>query len=265
MKSINKTEPRVVKSTYYSNWGDRIGYPLASIIVKPLAKLPFVTPNGVTLVAFASFAVGCAALMASFPFHLVVAAVLIFLGYVGDDVDGQLARITKKYSTLGDYLDKVLDVLKIFLITFSLSAAVAIQTGNAWYLGLGFLTCFMFQYRYYIKLETMFSALSRDAAYFEKSAQVRSVKEAEMDDIYAQKATSLPQALRLFWVKNRTLLIVDEAEFAILVAIGALLNQLIVTLWVLAFAQLGWAIWRAFERGHQLTNNSARLQWPMRK
>ncbi len=256
---------RIVKSTYYSNWGDLIGYPLASIIVQPLAKLSFLTPNHVTLISFALFALGCIFLVIDFPYHLPIGGLMIFVGYVGDDVDGQLARITKKYSIMGDYLDKVLDILKIFLVTFFTGLAVYLQTGNVLYLVLGFIACFMFQYRYYIKLETMFSSISNDATYLDKSAIKRKALEHDMDVLYAKKATSFEEGLRILWVKNRTLLFVDEAEFAIFVAVGAIFNRLDVVLWILAIAQTSWVLWRLFERGSQLKNKSERLLLPLRK
>jgi phosphatidylglycerophosphate synthase len=256
---------RIVKSTYYSNWGDRIGYPLAKLTVKPLSRLNFLTPNHVTLISFLSFAVGCLLLDVNIPFHLPIAALLIFAGYVGDDVDGQLARITGKFSVLGDYLDKVLDILKIFLVTLAAGVAEYFQTRNPLYLILGFVACFMFQYRYYIKLETMFSAISRDPEYLDASSVVRKDLEYKMDILYSTRAQSFSQGLRLFWIKNRTILFVDEAEFAIFVAIGAVTNHLAAALWLIAMAQVIFVTWRLFERGSQLASSSPNLKQPLRK
>jgi phosphatidylglycerophosphate synthase len=265
MSNSDQKSIRVVKSTYYSNWGDRIGYPLARVIVNPLAKIPFLTPNHVTLISFASFAVGSIMLAVTFPYHLVLAAFLIFMGYVGDDVDGQLARITKKYSVIGDYLDKTLDILKIFLITFFSGLALYNQTGHVGYIMLGFLACFMFLFRYYIKLESMFSAYSRDPQYFERSSEKRQEMEHDMDVLYAKRAQSFSEAVKLFTIKNRTILWVDEAEFAIFVSVGALFGRLDIALWAIAIGQTAILVWRWFERGSQLKNSSPRLYWPMRK
>jgi len=256
---------RVVKSTYYSNWGDRIGYPLARFLVEPLNKLPFITPNGVTLTAFTLFAFGCLFLVISFPYHMIVGAILIFVGYIGDDIDGQLARIKGESSVVGDYMDKVLDILKIFLITFFSALSVYLTTGNILYLFLGFVACFFFNFRYYIKLESIFSALSRDEKYLEKSAKKRREKEKEMDSLYVRKAKSLKEAVQIFWIKNRTIFFVDEAEFALFTALGAILNKLNLSLWVLAVSQVILVFWRLIERGRQLHKNSKDLLLPMRK
>jgi len=196
---------------------------------------------------------------------LLIGGILIFAGYVGDDIDGQLARVTKKSSTIGDYLDKVLDVLKIFLVTFFSGLSVYLTTGNIIYLLLAFIACFFFNYRYYIKLETLFSASSRDEKYLDKSSEKRKEVEQKMDTLYSRKAKSFADALYIFWVKNRTLLIVDEAEFAIFVSLGAIFNRLPLVLWILAIAQISWAIFRGFERGRQLHTNSKNLLLPLRK
>lgn len=256
---------RVVKSTYYGNWGDRIGYPLARLLAGPLSKLSFVTPNVVTLTAFALFILGCLFLVVSFPYHMITGALLIFAGYIGDDIDGQLARIKGMQSTIGDYMDKVLDVLKIFFITFFSGLSVYLTTGNILYLLLGFVACFFFNFRYYIKLESIFSALSSDEKYLEKSAKTRKEMEREMDRLYTRKAKSLKEAIQIFWIKNRTILFVDEAEFALFVSLGVILNKLDFSLWILAVSQVTLAFWRMIERGKQLHEKSKNLLLPMRK
>lgn len=262
---IGISSMRIVKSTYYSNWGDRIGYPLARLLVEPLSKLPFITPNGVTLTAFILFTLGCIFLVTSFPYHMTAGAILIFAGYIGDDIDGQLARIKGMHSTIGNYMDKVLDVLKIFLLTFFSALSVYLTTGNILYLLLGFVACFFFNFRYYIKLESMFSALSRDEKYLEKSAKKRKEMEEEMDNLYMRKAKTIKEALQIFWVKNRTIFFVDEAEFALLTTLGVILNKLDLSLWILAVSQIILAFWRLIERGGQLHKNSRNLLLPMRK
>ena len=256
---------RVVKSTYYSNWGDLFGYKIAHFVLPALVKIKFLTPNQITLVSFLSFAIGCFLLLFPiFPINI-IAGLLIFAGYVGDDIDGQFARETKKYSIIGDYLDKVLDVVKIFLVTFFSALAVYFQSGNIVFILVGFIACFAFLLRYYIKLETMFSAFSRDDKYMDKSAKKRAELEHEMDIFYGKTPKNIPEFLRSLWIKNRMIFIVDEAEFAIFTAIGAALGQLWVSLVIIATAQVAVVIWRAFERGIQLMNGSENLVRPLRK
>lgn len=255
---------RFIKSTYYSNWGDFFGYKIAAFFVPILVKAPFVTPNVVTATSFILFSSGCVLLLLGTPWNF-LAAMLIFAGYIGDDIDGQLARVTKKYSTLGDYLDKVLDVLKIFLITFFPGLAVFTATGDVLYLILAFIACFFFMYRYYIKLETMFSSISRDPKYLDKSSEKRAELEHKMDLLYTKKNNSLSEFLYILWVKTRTIFFVDEAEFAIFAAVFAIIGRLDLYLWIMAIAQVLIALFRVFERGNQLKNNSPKLLEPLRK
>lgn len=111
----------------------------------------------------------------------------------------------------------------------------------------------------------MFSALSRDEKYLEKSAKKRKEMEEEMDNLYMRKAKTIKEALQIFWVKNRTIFFVDEAEFALLTTLGVILNKLDLSLWILAVSQIILAFWRLIERGGQLHKNSRNLLLPMRK
>lgn len=255
---------RVVKSTYYSNWGDLFGYKIAHFLLPSAVKLSFLTPNMVTLAGFTLFLVGSICLLLSYPLNI-LGGVLILAGYIADDLDGQLARETKKYSIIGDYLDKVLDIVKIFVITFFAGLSVYLSTHNTLYVVLGFISAFFFMLRYYIKLETMFSAISRDEKYLEKSSEKRGELEHKMDILYSKKPSTFTEFISITWIKMRTIFLVDEAEFAIFVAIGTLFNAVWVSLWVIAVAQVIIALWRGFERGYQLTTNSERLLQPLRK
>ncbi len=249
----------IIKSTYYSNWADIFGYPIAYFLMKIIKKFDFITPNIVTLFSFSLFTFGSVSLFLNYPYHLIVAAICIFMGYIGDDIDGQLARAKNLSSPIGDYLDKVLDVLKIFIINSSLAFAAYLQSGNILHVFLGFIACFFFMFRYYIKLETMFSIINADSSYLSKSAAVRKEKEVEIEK---KAKSSLVQSL---WIRNRIFFWVDEAEFAVLVSLGALFNKLDLILWTLAVSQLLISSWRFYERITQIKSNSKKLLEPLRK
>lgn len=254
----------IIKPLYTSNWGDLIGYPLARFLLPAVAKTG-ISPNGVTLVSFALFTTGSLSLFISYPYHLVWAAGLIFVGYVGDDIDGQLARYTGKSSVIGGFLDLVLDVLKIFIITTSLGYAVFLETGEPIYLLLASAACFFFNFRYYIKLETMFTEMNRDPAYLAKSAERRSEFLASIDQKIESWRGTLVGWLKIFWIRNKLIFAVDEAEFAIFVAIGALTNQLVAALMVITVAQVFIGFLRFYQRGRALVYDRDSLLNPMRK
>jgi hypothetical protein len=102
----------------FNNWVCR---PPAAVLVYLLRPTP-VTPNQVTFFSLFVHLCGCAALLSCRePAGLWAAAFIGYLAFVLDCVDGQLARITGKTSTVGSYLDFLVDELK----AFTLIAAVA--------------------------------------------------------------------------------------------------------------------------------------------
>ncbi len=262
---MSKTTPRIIKSTYYSNWADIFGYPLAYIIMNQLKKIKFLTPNMVTLFSFALYTFGSISLFLNYPYHLVVAAICIFSGYIGDDIDGQLARATGKSSNIGDFLDKVLDILKIFIINASLAYAMYLQTENVIYIFLGFISAFFFMFRYYIKLETMFSRINKDDEYLRKSSEMQDKKEAELFKFLDKLKTNPLGKIKAILIRNRTILLADEAEIAVFTAVFALVNQLELALWFFAISQVVIGFFRFYERGNQINSNSEKLLWPIRK
>ncbi|NUU31980.1 CDP-alcohol phosphatidyltransferase family protein [Arthrobacter sp. C9C5] len=97
-----------------------------------LAALAFklhLTPNGVTAVsALCSFAgIGLIALAPATAVNSVLIALLLVLGYALDSADGQLARLRGGGSFAGEWLDHVVDAVKMA----SLHLAVLV----AWYRG----------------------------------------------------------------------------------------------------------------------------------
>ncbi len=71
--------------------------------------------------------------------------------------------------------------------------------------------------------------------------------------------------VKLFWLKNRSIFWVDEAEFVVFTSIGAIFNKIEEVLWILAMSQGLIAFWRLFERGYQTHKAKEMLLDPMRK
>lgn len=259
------SQPSVVKPLITSNWGDQFGYPAARTLLPIVLRFSWITPNVVTVVSFLLFTVGSISLFFDYQYHLFVAAFLIIAGYVGDDLDGQLARARSLSSPIGDYLDKTLDVLKIFIITASLGYAVFLATGAASAIFLAFVACFFFNYRYYIKLETMFSRINDDPEYLAKSSAKRAEVLSDFTAKEEKARTSIKDRLQVLWIKNRMFFAFDEAEFALITAFFALVNRLDIALFLLASAQVVIAFIRLYQRGSQLHSRQEELHAPMRK
>lgn len=255
----------VVKPVFFANWGDIFGFPLARRLLPFVINIKFLTPNVISILAFISYLLGSLFLFIDIPYHLLISTFLLPFGFLLDDLDGQVARARKLSSKIGDYLDKVLDVSKIYIVTFCLSIAVYQQTQNALYVFLGFTACFFFNYRYYIKLETVFAQVDRDKEYLVKSAKKRADMIDELTNYHTDLSKTFGGKLKSLWLQHRLIFFVDEAEFAIITAFFALINQLHIALWVLAISQVTIALFRFVQRGYQTINAPEELLQPLRK
>jgi phosphatidylglycerophosphate synthase len=261
---INNQVP-ILEPPFFSNWVDLFMPKLANRLLVLVAKIKIITPNSVTLMSFLLYCIAVFSLFLDYPYHLFITALLLPLSYIGDCLDGQLSRYTGKTSELGNYLDKTLDVLKIFFLTFSLGWAVYLKTQNPMALLLGFIACFCFNFRYYIKLETVYSQFSVDNEYLKKSKGLRWQLYKELTDKYSLLSKTLLGKIKLVWLYNRSLLWLDEGELVFFTALAALFNRLEYWLLILAVGQLLIAIWRFFERANQVNSGSKALLLPMRK
>jgi hypothetical protein len=263
MSTKYPTPGSVIEPTYFSNWGD-LWYPkTANLFLGAATRIPWLTPNQVTLTSFFLYALSC---------YLIVwggawtwLAVITFpVSYILDCLDGQLARYTGRTSPIGDYLDKTLDVFKLGLINLAMAVAAYNLTGQTIYFILGFLSCFGFMFRYYIKLETMFGAVNKDKDYLDKSYDRRHQLYAELD---AKKAKPMSLSERLKWraFRHHSLLALDEAEHVTFGALAALAGRPDLWLWLFGIAQPIIALVRLVQRGDQLVNKPHKLLEPMRK
>ena len=73
------------------------------------------TPNTLTLARFILALVGCAALLAAFPFHYTFAFLIFITAALTDYFDGKLARERHQISAFGAFMDPLADKLLVFL------------------------------------------------------------------------------------------------------------------------------------------------------
>jgi len=265
MDDTKLTQKKIIEPPYFSNWADLFMPKIANIILPLVSRFKWITPNIISLFSFFLYILGCLFIFINIPYHLYYTAILLPIAYIGDCLDGQLARTKKLYSNIGNYLDKVVDVLKIYIITISLAYSVYVTTNNTLYIFLGFTACFFFNFRYYIKLETIISQFNQDSQYLVKSSERRQELYLMKQREYEKLSATFLGKIKLFWFKNRSIFWVDEAEFVIFTSIGAILNKIELVLWVLAVSQVLIAFWRLFERGYQTHKSKDRLLDPMRK
>lgn len=257
--------PFIIEPHYFSNWVDQFMPKIANSLIPLVAPFDFITPNLLTLVSYGFHVIACVLLFTDLPYHLYIAAFLFPASYILDCMDGQLARTKKLSSLIGNYLDKTLDVLKIYQINLALSLAVYFQTGNVLWIIAGFTSCFFFMFRYYIKLETVYSGFADDPEYLKKSKAIR----LDLYEKYQKMHTDLRKTaggwLKSLWLKNRIIFFLDEGEFIFLTAIAALFNRLDIALLLFTVINIIVGLFRLGERGYQTHTQSKRLLLPMRK
>ncbi|GAB3964531.1 DUF5941 domain-containing protein [Plantactinospora veratri] len=108
-------------------------------VTKLCARLRL-TPTGVTAISVA-FALAAAVLFAfgDRP-ALVAGAILLYLGFMLDCVDGQLARYTRHFSPWGGWLDTIADRAKEYLVYAGLGIGVERAGGPGWALAIAAIT-----------------------------------------------------------------------------------------------------------------------------
>jgi phosphatidylglycerophosphate synthase len=118
-------------------WNTYVCRPPAAAVVWALSNTR-ITPNQVTLSAFALAAVS-AALIVTLPGHLglFVAIVVFELSYVLDCADGMLARLRNVQSTPGHLLDFLMDEIKAFLILGAVAVRLYLEQHDPRFLLLG--------------------------------------------------------------------------------------------------------------------------------
>lgn len=124
-------------------------------------------PTQVTLIAVV-FAVAAAALfgLGGRP-ALITGAVLLYLGFVLDCVDGQLARYTRQFSVWGGWLDTMADRAKEYIVYAGLAVGVERSgLGNGWALAIAAITLQTVRHM----TDTWYGALHDEAARHPRAA-----------------------------------------------------------------------------------------------
>jgi phosphatidylglycerophosphate synthase len=122
--------------------------PLASRLVRLVAPYRWITPNVLTLIA-SIFGFGAAACFATGErWALVAGGVLFHISFVVDCMDGKIARLNGTGTMFGQWLDFVLDRVRVFFIALALFGGQYARTGDVSYLWLMSVAVFLDLFRY---------------------------------------------------------------------------------------------------------------------
>ncbi|MDG4763488.1 DUF5941 domain-containing protein [Solwaraspora sp. WMMD406] len=205
-------------------------------VTKLAARLGF-SPTGVTVVS-----IGFAAAAATFfaiggrP-SLVFGAVLLYLGFVLDCVDGQLARYTGRFSAFGGWLDTIADRGKEYLVYAGLGIGVQQSgLGNGWALAIAAIVLQTVRHM----TDSWYGALHDEAARREQATPAAPVDTARgVGDRLSQVSNRVladPGSV-VYWAKRTVVFPIGE-RWALIAITAALFDPLVSLVAVLIWGTL---------------------------
>jgi phosphatidylglycerophosphate synthase len=147
MQTVAEVKARTAKERD-SWWTVLLVDPIALRITRLVAPIKGLTPNRITLIAFTFGMLAAACFTRASHGWLIAGAVLYYIGFLWDCVDGKVARLNGTGTLFGMWLDYILDQIRIIICASCLFGAQYLATRNIWYLivGAGVLTLDLFHY-----------------------------------------------------------------------------------------------------------------------
>jgi phosphatidylglycerophosphate synthase len=138
--------------------------PLAVRVLRWTVGLRWVTPNRVTISAFVLSLGSAGCYLAGTRAWLVVGALLYYVGFLLDCVDGKLARWQGSGTLFGAWLDYIFDRLRVLVCTLALTGGQYLRTDEGVYLALGVVVVFLDMFRYLdsLHMEKVKAQMSED-------------------------------------------------------------------------------------------------------
>ncbi|MGC4855465.1 DUF5941 domain-containing protein [Micromonospora sp. DT4] len=215
-------------STYFvSTW--------SPYVVRLAARLRL-TPTGVTVISVL-FALAAAVLfgVGGRP-ALVGGAVLLYLGFVLDCVDGQLARYTRHFSAWGGWLDTMADRAKEYLVYAGLGFGVShAGLGNGWALAIAAMTLQTVRHM----TDTWYGVLHDEAARRPRTATGASGGIGDRLNAASTRVQADTGSLS-YWLKRTVVFPIGE-RWALIALTVALFNPLVSLVAVLVWGGLAFA------------------------
>ncbi|MGW7270011.1 CDP-alcohol phosphatidyltransferase family protein [Streptomyces sp. NPDC054864] len=108
--------------------------PVATRLVRFLARFGRVTPNGVTWSALLLGIAAAGFFVRGDQLSLVIGALLYHVSFILDCVDGKLARLKGNGTVFGGWLDYVFDRIRVLCCAIALMGGQYLRTDDEWYL-----------------------------------------------------------------------------------------------------------------------------------
>lgn len=208
------------------------------------------TPNMVTSISMAVSVVAAVFFALGHRWGMVLGGISFYFAFVLDCVDGQLARYTRQFSTLGAWLDATFDRAKEYVVFAGLavgsSAAAlgsAVHAGDVWYLAVGALILqtgrHMIDFAYGVTkrrvprepIPVLSLADASDAALDPPTGRLAARRRGGIGQMVVGLSNATERVRVLHWAKKIVVLPIGE-RFA-LIAVTAMLFDARVTFWAL--------------------------------
>ena len=145
LERVKNAEGQLVQPWWYR----MVIRPIATRLTWLVVNYTKLTPNQITLLAFLMSVIAASFFVKATREFLILGAIFFELHYLLDYVDGKVARLSGQTSATGKCLDEVLDRWRSFVVVFGLSYGQYRITGDAIYLVLGFVNCFLVLFSYW--------------------------------------------------------------------------------------------------------------------
>lgn len=163
-------------------WTVMLVDPVATPLVRQLAKRTWITPNQITWGAFVLGLVSAGFFLMGDWQWLIAGALVYHLSFLFDCMDGKLARLTDQGSVFGAWLDFVFDRIRVMACAFALGAGQYSRTGETHFIWLAGVVVFLDGLRYINSLEIF---KTRHMMRKQIKARIRAARQAEDGDSLA--------------------------------------------------------------------------------
>ncbi len=180
-------------------------------------------------------------------------------------MDGQMARYRGTSSRVGNYFDKVTDLIQIFFWFSAIAYAAFLQSHSVVPIFLAFIGVSFYSIRVYVKYVTMVIEVEHDNTYLEKSSHEVAIMNEKNRETAGLRA-GWKKNLRWFLGEQRKFFLFNESVFIFMLSFSLITNTLIFMLWIFAISQVYYGLARSWQRGQQIHRNQHQeLLKPMEK
>ena len=242
------------KNTNDEWWSSFVTSPLAIAVNLLVVDWRWLSPNLLTLFSFITALISAGLIVAGGHACFWIAAALIQFSHILDCMDGQMARYRGTPSRSGEFFDKVTDQVQVIVWFGAIGHAAHAQTGSVIPVFLALAGVAFYSLRGYIKYVAVYTEMSHDSAYLERSNQEVSEFEKRRPDI-AGLGHGFLANLRWFVSEQPKVLSFNEGVFIFMLSAALVFDALTPMLWIFAVTQIVYGVTRALQRGRQIHLN----------